>query len=203
MITDRDRPLRYLIVLLFVIYFLMIPVWVVFFKSDPCIFFPQYWETKEFANTEMLYNVTENINVNPIRMWVGDMILNVLAFVPFGVYLEMLYHDHHVLPRVLLIVLTSVIIEVLQFSLKFGSPDIVDLISNSLGGIIGLCSMRIIYSKKSVRVVLALAIVFTLATGIVVGIHTVNAYYSIQDYDNSAQYMEYLEAVQDLTGAPV
>ena len=199
MITDRDRPLRYLIVLLFIIYLIVVPVWVVFFKSDPHIFFRQYWLTKQFADTEMLYGFTDYVNTNPFSIVVGDMVLNVLAFVPFGVYLEMLYHDKVMLPKILIIALVSIVIEVLQFSLQFGSTDIVDLISNTLGGIIGILAMRLIYSKKSVKVILVLALIFTAATCISVGVHTVNEYYSIQDYYNSEQYEIYLETVQNMT----
>ena len=200
MITDRDRPLRYLIFLLFIIYLIMIPVWVMFFKSETSIFFKQYWETKQFADTYMLDHFTEYANVNPLRIKVGDMVLNVIAFVPFGIYLDMLYHDHAVISKIMGMVFVSLMIEVFQFSLMFGSTDIVDLISNTLGGVIGLLIMRRIYSDKSVKIMLVIALVLTIVVALEIGIHTVNAYYSLADYYNSEQYELYLEKVQEMTG---
>lgn len=202
-ITDRDRPLRYLIVLLFVIYILMIPVWVVFFKSDPNIFFKQYWQTKVFADTEMLFNFTQHANIDPMNMVVGDLILNVIAFIPFGVYLEILYHEAHVVPKALTVFFVSLFIEVLQFSLQFGSTDIVDLISNTLGGVIGIVVMRAIYSKRSVKAVMVLALIFTVLVGLGVAVHTVNAYFSLADYYNSEAYEAYLQKVQEYAGGTV
>jgi len=200
MITDRDRPLRYLLVLLFVVYFLLIPVWVVFFKADPSIFFSQYWERKQFADTELLLNFSGYANLNPFNILIGDMVLNVIAFVPFGVYLEMLYHKNTVISKVMVIFFTSLFIEVLQFSLLFGSTDIVDLISNTLGGVIGILAMRKIHKDKTVKIILVLAIITTLIITIAVGIHTVNRYYSISDYYNSEAYQIYLDKVQQLSG---
>ncbi len=68
----------------------------------------------------------------------NEMILNVIIFVPLGVYAGILFKRWIFVKKILLLLLISLLIEVLQFILRLGVSDITDVITNTLGGIAGL-----------------------------------------------------------------
>ena len=68
----------------------------------------------------------------------GEMIMNVLIFVPLGIYAGILFKRWIIGKKLFFFFLISLIIEGLQFILAVGVFDITDLITNTLGGIIGL-----------------------------------------------------------------
>ncbi len=69
-----------------------------------------------------------------------NLLGNVLAFVPFGMFLPVIPRKR---PRwytvILSSVLFSVLVEVLQLASSLGTCDVDDVILNSFGGIIGWC----------------------------------------------------------------
>jgi glycopeptide antibiotics resistance protein len=68
----------------------------------------------------------------------SEVIQNVLAFVPLGIYLGMLRPQWSWWLRLLVIVATTVIFETIQYSFAIGRADITDVFGNTLGGIIGI-----------------------------------------------------------------
>lgn len=74
----------------------------------------------------------------------SEMILNVLIFVPLGLYAGILFERWVFVKKLLLFFLISLIIEVLQFVFRLGAADITDIITNTLGGIIGLMIFKLI-----------------------------------------------------------
>ena len=68
----------------------------------------------------------------------SERILNVMIFVPLGLYAEILFRKWIFVKKFFLFVLISLIIEALQFILRLGVADITDVITNTVGGIIGL-----------------------------------------------------------------
>ncbi len=68
----------------------------------------------------------------------SEMILNVMIFVPLGLYAGILFRKWVFVKKFFLFVFVSLIIEVLQFTLRLGVSDITDVITNTLGGIMGL-----------------------------------------------------------------
>jgi len=68
----------------------------------------------------------------------SEMIMNVLIFVPLGIYAGILFKRWIIGKKLFFFFLISLIIEGLQFILAVGVFDITDLITNTLGGIIGL-----------------------------------------------------------------
>lgn len=68
----------------------------------------------------------------------SEMIMNVLIFLPFGIYAGILFKRWIIGKIFFLFFLTSLIIEGFQFIFALGSFDITDIINNTLGGIIGL-----------------------------------------------------------------
>ena len=69
-----------------------------------------------------------------------EIYLNILIFVPFGLYLSMLKPDWSLLKKLLPIFLVSLSFESLQYIFSIGASDITDLMGNTLGGLIGILS---------------------------------------------------------------
>ena len=68
----------------------------------------------------------------------GEMILNVIIFVPLGIYAGILCSKWSFVKNIFFFFCISLSIESLQFIFRIGAFDITDIITNTLGGIIGL-----------------------------------------------------------------
>ena len=68
----------------------------------------------------------------------SEILLNVLAFLPFGIYAGLLFRDWPFGKKLLLFAGVSFGYEALQYAFAIGRSDITDLISNCLGGALGL-----------------------------------------------------------------
>ena len=74
----------------------------------------------------------------------GEIIMNVVIFVPLGIYAGILFKRWIFGKNLFFFFLISLIIEALQFILRVGAFDITDAITNTLGGIIGLMIFKAI-----------------------------------------------------------
>lgn len=72
---------------------------------------------------------------------------NIAAFIPFGVLLPLLYHTHFK-KFICLFILTIFVLETLQALTFLGSFDVDDVISNTLGAMIGFCAYKIGFISK-------------------------------------------------------
>lgn len=83
------------------------------------------------------------LNLVPFKGLIDDgtyyleCILNVLVYIPFGFFFCDTFRGKRFLTLAIILVLTSVGFEVLQYILAFGSTDVTDVICNGLGGILG------------------------------------------------------------------
>jgi glycopeptide antibiotics resistance protein len=68
----------------------------------------------------------------------GEMVYNCLFFIPFGLLLSVNLKKHGFLSKLTFIMLFSVTVEIIQFVFAIGATDITDVITNTLGGLIGL-----------------------------------------------------------------
>jgi glycopeptide antibiotics resistance protein len=68
----------------------------------------------------------------------GEMILNCLFFIPFGLLLNVNFKQPGFLSKLAFIWGFSLIVEITQFVFAIGASDITDIITNTLGGFIGL-----------------------------------------------------------------
>lgn len=88
--------------------------------------------------------VEERFNYIPFRELVRygifntEIILNVFVFIPFGLYAGVLLEQLGFFKKVLLFFSLSFLFEASQYILKVGAFDITDLITNTLGGILGV-----------------------------------------------------------------
>ncbi len=83
----------------------------------------------------------------------GEIILNVIIFLPLGIYAGILFKRWIIGKKLFLFFLISLICEGCQFILAIGAFDITDIINNTLGGIIGLMIFKGIEKlfKNSIR----------------------------------------------------
>ena len=81
-----------------------------------------------------------------IQVWA-----NVFVFIPAGLYLMTLGVKHSIPKSFLIVFLSSLGIEILQYILKVGIFDIDDLILNCLGGLLGIlfyCLLQKLFKSK-------------------------------------------------------
>ena len=68
-----------------------------------------------------------------------EVVQNVLAFVPFGLYMGMVFGGRSLWWGLAPVALVSLAFEVLQFAFAMGASDVTDLMANTAGGALGLC----------------------------------------------------------------
>ena len=83
---------------------------------------------------------------------VGEIILNVVIFVPLGIYAGILFERWSFGKRLFFCLLVSLLVESLQFTLAVGAFDITDIITNTSGGIIGLVIFKAINKAFNDRI---------------------------------------------------
>jgi glycopeptide antibiotics resistance protein len=128
----NENRLNRLTYVLFVIYLISI-FWIIVFKFN--IPLPNAFRSIN------LIPFRESLLYNGIPDFV-EIILNVLIFIPLGLYSGLLFKSWNNGKKFLLFFLISLTCEVLQYILEIGTSDITDVITNIFGGIIGL----IVYS---------------------------------------------------------
>jgi glycopeptide antibiotics resistance protein len=74
----------------------------------------------------------------------GEIILNVVIFVPLGIYAGVIFKRWTFGIKVISVFLVSLMFEGLQFILRVGAFDITDIITNTAGGVIGLITFKAI-----------------------------------------------------------
>ncbi|SDW06237.1 VanZ family protein [Paenibacillus sp. CF384] len=92
----------------------------------------------------------------------GNVVGNILIFIPLGVYLALFKTNKRIINNVLLILIVSVMVEIIQGLLGIGSADIDDIFLNGLGGWMGIvvyksCLFLLRDEKKTITVVTVLS----------------------------------------------
>lgn len=113
------------------IFYLLALIWVIVFKSE--------FSIKDLPQIR-------NINLIPFsqpaivngKEDVREIILNVVAFIPYGLFIHALIDEMSILKKILIIFATSFVFELIQYIFAIGASDITDIISNTSGGVIGL-----------------------------------------------------------------
>ncbi|HFU4221470.1 TPA: VanZ family protein [Streptococcus suis] len=124
---------------LFLTYLLLL-TWMIVFKMDLSILAGRY--------------TTAQINLIPLAgtaVYDGvlnfpEILFNVVSFIPFGIYMEILFRKASWTVNLLVILLVSMAFEVVQYILLLGIADITDLLANGLGGAIGINIMYVLTS---------------------------------------------------------
>lgn len=125
---SKDKKLK-LVKILFGIYCILM-VWIILFKFSLSI------------NDIIGLNKIRNINLipfyypNEVSGHFKEVLENLLIFIPFGIYLKMLNKDNKKI--IIYGLIFSLVLEISQFIFKLGATDITDLITNSMGTVIGV-----------------------------------------------------------------
>ena len=94
----------------------------------------------------------------------GEIRNNILAFIPLGIYIWMLKSKWSFAKRVLATVVLTLAFEITQFIFAIGRADITDVLSNTLGGVIGIGIYALLFKLmkgKTNKVLNVLAAVLT------------------------------------------
>jgi glycopeptide antibiotics resistance protein len=107
--------------------YLFILLWLVLFKFS----YDPFAVIRDFQ--------TRSLNLIPFtRAYKGEMIANLVAFIPFGVMLGVNFKQAAFRYKIVAIFAFSLAVEITQYALAIGVADITDVIMNTLGGVLGL-----------------------------------------------------------------
>ncbi|MFD3002977.1 VanZ family protein [Pontibacter toksunensis] len=129
---------------LFIVY-LMALIWILLFKLDV-----------QFSYTESrrvnLIPFSEPLILNG-KADFGEMLLNVVIFLPLGIYAGILFKRWIFGKKLFFFFLITFMLEGIQFLLRVGAFDITDITTNTLGGVIGSMIYKVIEKvfKSSVQ----------------------------------------------------
>lgn len=126
-------------------------------------------------------NHERNINLIPFaasamangRVSVSEIINNLLAFVPYGVFVCMLMENKRVIVRIMPVFITSLAYEIMQFVFALGSADITDLIGNTAGGMIGIGVFFVfskIFKERSAKILNILFLIAAIMMVVLIGL---------------------------------
>ncbi len=109
---------------------------------------------EEYYNTYFGNNLIANVNV----------LGNVLIFAPLGVYTSMYFDKYSLLKCIIIGMITSIAVEVVQYTLAIGVTDIDDVILNTLGVSIGVLTYQYLVKRCQIYnkihlILIAIAIV--------------------------------------------
>lgn len=119
----------------FLIYLLLL-TWIIVFK------FRLDFSSLKHIQSINLIPFKANSVVNGMK----ETFINLILFVPLGMYLQFLLKKNF---KLIIIFLISFIFEVMQYILCIGVSDITDIIMNFIGGVLGIILMLFLYKKLS------------------------------------------------------
>lgn len=125
-----SKPIKYLMIMLFIIYILLL-VWIVVFKL-------------QFSVSELDYHRSINwipfyySNEVGFLFHLTEVIYNCLFFLPFGIYLKAIMNTGYSKQIVLFGVVFSIALEAVQYIFAIGATDVTDVITNTCGVTVGI-----------------------------------------------------------------
>ena len=153
----KNNRQRNLTRILFAIYFLIL-VWILLFKMSFSL--DELYKSRSINLIPFMGSVVVNG-----RIYINEIIDNILVFIPLGIYICMLKEDWSILRKISVGFFISLVIEILQFILAIGATDITDLIGNTLGGIIGIGVFYLfskLFKNKTNKIINILALIVTI-----------------------------------------
>ena len=157
---DRRKKSHFITPVLFLLYLVLL-VWIILFKLQFSI-----------ADLDRM----REINLIPfyykeeVSFHATEVLENVLIFVPFGIYLCLIFKKLRFSGKLFLIAGMSVLLELCQYVLAVGRSDVTDLITNVSGGLIGVflynTIVRLFHNQKRVdQIIIISATIVTVIVG--------------------------------------
>lgn len=84
-----------------------------------------------------------NIHVTK-SLVIHNILGNIAAFIPYGLYLQVLLKNKVLGKSLLIVIATSISIEIMQFAFGLGAADIDDVLLNVCGGAIGIIVYKVL-----------------------------------------------------------
>lgn len=164
---NNQKRVNKLTLVLFIVYLIAL-TWIILFKMS--------------FNIASLSNVNlRRINLIPFagslivnnKLIVSEIILNVVVFIPFGIYAAMLGNKWGIIKKIIPVFAVSLMYETLQYIFAVGTSDITDLLGNTLGGVIGIClffGAEKIFKEKTIKIFNILALIGTISAVCLLGL---------------------------------
>ncbi|MEF3405089.1 VanZ family protein [Agromyces sp. CCNWLW203] len=133
---------RFVLPALFALYLVLL-VWIVIWKLEL-----PYVGTGELRQVKLTPFISDACNGASAP---SEVVVNVVLFIPFGMYLGLLAPARPWWQAMIAIIGASLALEVAQFALAVGSSDLTDVITNTVGGLIGLVLLAIAHRRLGVR----------------------------------------------------
>lgn len=130
--------------ILFIVYLILL-AWIILMKTE--FSFDQIYRMRStnfvpFEGTAVYNN----------QLHYQEIYLNILIFIPFGIYLSMLKPGWSFIQKAIPIFLVSLSFESLQYIFSIGATDITDLLGNTLGGVIGILFYFLVHNFLKCKV---------------------------------------------------
>lgn len=107
---------------------------------------------------------TESVIVNG-KIDFSEIFQNLFAFIPFGVLISTILEKKSFLTKLLPAFLVSLIFESLQFLFSLGASDITDVITNTLGGLIGIAifvALKNVFKRNYKTIINTVSLIFAI-----------------------------------------
>jgi glycopeptide antibiotics resistance protein len=139
--------------------YIVILIWLVIFKFS-------------FHISKILHYHHRSLNLIPFaapsivngRIDYGEMVYNCVFFIPLGLLLNVNFKKAGFLPKLAFIMVFSVSAELIQYIFAIGATDITDVITNTLGGFLGLklydLGNKCVKGEKLDRIIIYVGIFF-------------------------------------------
>lgn len=138
--------------ILLVIYLILL-TWVVLFKMQTSL-----WNLGEFRSLNLVpYGKSAVVNG---RVDLSELVCNVAAFIPVGIYVSLLWPEWTFPCKILPAAGLSLCYEIFQYIFGIGATDITDWINNTLGGLLGILIYFVtvrIFQKQADRIIVIFA----------------------------------------------
>lgn len=115
--------------------YLVLLVWVVLWKLEP-----PFVGQPGLSNVKLVPFISTDAFGRSAPV---EVFINLLLFLPLGVFLGVLARHHSVLSRVAVSASTSLVLECTQFVIGIGAFDVTDLITNTAGAAMGLLFVQL------------------------------------------------------------
>ena len=150
-----SRLFKILSIIVFIMYIFLL-VFIITFKCGYTqVFVDTYFflKDKSFSERMMIslnkfYKYVDLFQGKNVWSTISDSLLNIIVFIPLGLYLAYFIKNNKLLKVLLISFLSTVFFELFQFFSLIGSFSIFDLLANTLGGILGYLLYRLIYNDK-------------------------------------------------------
>jgi glycopeptide antibiotics resistance protein len=129
------------------LFYILLLIYIVFLARRRSIieWNPEYINIVPFRNLIRDFRNIENVGG---YNYLSNLIGNIFLFVPLPYFLYQLFNVKNLKVNLILGFLLSLLIEILQLFLRIGIPDVDDIMLNTVGMLLGIVIVNIIFVKR-------------------------------------------------------